>query len=140
TDRNLDGIIDSTEVLIGDTAVYIGQPLPRYHASFATTLGLFRNRVTIDATFDYQDGQSQVSTIADGPFAVSATDPNASLAAQAAVAALSRTPYGLTQTVNTLRFNSLAVSVAMPDGVARAFRSRSMFVTLRGANLGLYTN
>lgn len=139
-DANRDHLIDTSEVILGDTAVYIGQPLPKYHASMSTSLGLLRGRVTVDATFDYQDGQTQLDADGHDPLLLAANDPRASEAEQAAVAALDKTPFGLIQTVNTLRFNSLSVSVAMPDGVARAFRARTMSVALQGTNLGLHTN
>ncbi|HEX6535943.1 MAG TPA: SusC/RagA family TonB-linked outer membrane protein [Gemmatimonadaceae bacterium] len=140
SDGNRDGIIDSSEVILGDSLAYLGQPLPKYHASFATTVGLFDSRVTVNATFDYQDGMTQFNQGARDAFLHAANDPNASLAEQAAVAALDKTSYGLIQTVNTLRFNALSVSVAMPPGVAHAFRASSMSVALQGSNLGLHTN
>ena len=139
-DANHDHLIDTSEVILGDTAVYVGQPLPKYHASMATTVGLFRGRLTVDATFDYQDGQTQFDANGHDPLLLAANDPRASEAEQAAVAALDKTPFGLIQTVNTFRFNSLSVSLAMPDGVARAFRARTMSVALQGTNLGLHTN
>lgn len=140
SDRNVDGIIDSTEVLLGDSAVYLGQPLPKYHASLATTASIYQGRVTVNATFDYQSGMTQYNEGARDAFVHAQNDPDASLAEQAAVAALHRTPYGLIQTVSTLRFNSFSVSVAMPESVAHALRVRSMSVALQGSNLGLHTN
>ncbi|HEU4642617.1 MAG TPA: TonB-dependent receptor [Gemmatimonadaceae bacterium] len=140
SDGNHDGIIDTSEVILGDSLAYLGQPLPKYHASLATTVGLFDGRVTVNATFDYQNGMTQFNQGAHDAFLHAANDPNASLAEQAAVAALDKTPYGLIQTVDALRFNDLSVSVAMPAGVARAFRARSMSVALQGSNLGLHTN
>lgn len=135
-----DGIIDSTEVILGDSAVYLGWEQPRYHASLFTTIGLFSNRVTVNAGFDYQDGATQFNQAGGEAFLTAANDAHASPATQAAVAAAGVTPFGLIQTVNTLRFNSLSVSVAMPAGAARAFGARSMFVTVQGSNLGLHTN
>ena len=58
-DRNNDSIIDSTEVLLGDSATYLGQPQPKYNASMGTTVGLFHGRVTLNAEFSYQDGATQ---------------------------------------------------------------------------------
>lgn len=139
-DRNTDRIIDSTEVLLGDSATFLGQPQPRYNASLFTTVGLFRGRITLNAGFTYQDGATQFNQGAAQALLQAANDPNASLATQAAVAAANVTPYGLIQTVNTLRFNSFSLSVAMPSRFAAAFRARTMSLALLGSNLALHTN
>jgi hypothetical protein len=139
-DRNTDRIIDSTEVLLGDSATFLGQPQPKYNASLATTVGLFHGRVTLNAGFTYQDGATQFNQGAAQALLQAANDPNASLATQAAVAAANVTPYGLIQTVNTLRFNSFSLSVAMPSRFAAAFRARTMSLALLGSNLALHTN
>lgn len=139
-DRNSDSIIDSTEVLLGDSATFLGQPQPKYNASLATTVGLFHGRVTLNAGFTYQDGATQFNQGGAQALLQAANDPHASLATQAAVAAANLTPYGLIQTVNTLRFNSFAVSVAMPSRIAEAFRARAMSLALLGSNLALRTN
>lgn len=139
-DRNTDGIIDSTEVLLGDSAIYLGQPQPKYNSSLATTIGLFHGRVSLNANFLYQDGETQFNQGAQQALLQAANDPHASPATQAAVAVASLTPYGLIQTVNTLRFNSFSVSVAMPNRLAAAFRARSMSMAILGSNLALRTN
>jgi TonB-linked SusC/RagA family outer membrane protein len=139
-DRNTDGIIDSSEVLLGDSATYLGQPQPKYNSSLATTIGLFRGRLTLNANFLYQNGATQFNEGAQQSLLQAANDPNASLATQAAVAVASLTPYGLIQTVNTLRFNSFSVGVALPARFAAAFRARAMSLAFVGSNLALHTN
>lgn len=139
-DRNSDNIIDSTEVLLGDSATYLGQPQPTYNASLNTTVGLFRGRLTLNAGFTYQNGATQFNQAGAQSLLQAANDPHASLATQAAVAAANLTPYGLIQTVNTLRFNSFALSVALPSRFAAAFRARSMSLAFLGSNLALRTN
>ena len=57
-----------------------------------------------------------------------------------AVAVMKRTQYGLMQTVNTLRFNSLNVSYAIPRRIARRLRTDALSVSVQGNNLGLFTN
>jgi TonB-linked SusC/RagA family outer membrane protein len=139
-DRNSDAIIDSTEVLLGDSATFLGQPQPKYNASLLTTLGLFRGRLTLNAGFTYQNGATQFNQGGAQALLQAANDPHASLATQAAVAASNLTPYGLIQTVNTLRFNTFAVNVAMPSRIAAVFRARAMSLSFLGSNLGLRTN
>jgi hypothetical protein len=67
-------------------------------------------------------------------------DPNASFAEQAAAARMADTPFGLIQTVSTLRFNDLAVTHNVESGVARRLGARALSLSLQGRNLGLKTN
>lgn len=147
-DGNHDGIIDSSEVVVGDSAVYVGHAQPKYHASFPLSGSLLGGRVTVNATFDYQHGLTQFNQAAmngagsygGSPFEHAANDPAAPLSEQAAIAALSRTAYGVIQTVNVLRFNSLSVSTALSPRAAHFFGAASMSIALQGSNLGLHTN
>ena len=127
-------------MLLGDSATFLGQPQPKYNASLSTTIGLFHGRLTLNAGFTYQDGASQFNQGASQALLQAANDPNASPGTQAAVAVANLTPYGLIQTVNTLRFNSFSVGVAMPSRFAAAFRARTMSLALLGSNLALHTN
>ena len=50
------------------------------------------------------------------------------------------TDYNWIQTVNTLRFNSLAVRYAVPAVVARRLGAQTLSIAVQGGNLGLWTN
>jgi hypothetical protein len=141
-DLNHDGVIEANEVLLGDTAVYMGDAAPRYQASWHTTLGLLRGTLTLDAGFDYQHGLTQLNqTIYQNQlFNRGLNDPNAPLGEQATAVALAQTLYGAFQTTSTLRFNSVTVRYRMPAGVARRFGATALSVAVQGANLGLWTS
>jgi TonB-dependent starch-binding outer membrane protein SusC len=54
-DANNDGMLQRSEVTIGDTLEYMGTPFPVREASLSSGLNLF-NRVRINALFDYKGG------------------------------------------------------------------------------------
>ncbi|HEU4642102.1 MAG TPA: TonB-dependent receptor [Gemmatimonadaceae bacterium] len=141
-DVNHDGIIEGSEVQVGDSLVYMGQPDPNFEASFGTTLSLFRGRLSVDASFAYEGGKTQINRTAldNQIFSQALNDPNAPLGQQAAVAAMDRTLYGEMQTVSTLRFNSLSITYAVPRIVALRLGAKDVRVSLQGTNLGLFTN
>ena len=141
-DANGDGIIEESEVQLGDTAVYVGQQLPNYTANLHTSLAFFRNQFTVSASFAYEDGMSQANrTLKESQlFLRGSTDRDAPFSEQAAVAVINRSAYGLMQTVNTLRFNAVSVAYNAPPSIAQRFGTRSISVALQGTNLGLITN
>ncbi|HEX6534056.1 MAG TPA: TonB-dependent receptor [Gemmatimonadaceae bacterium] len=141
-DVNHDGLIEGNEVQVGDTLVYMGQPEPNFTASFGTTLSLFRGRLSVDAGFSYEGGKTQINRTAldNQIFSPALNDPNAPFGQQAAVAAMNRTLYGEMQTVSTLRFNTLSVTLAMPGSAALRLGAKDLRISLQGTNLGLFTN
>jgi TonB-linked SusC/RagA family outer membrane protein len=145
-DANHDGVIEPNEVQVGDSAKYMGVSTPDYDASFHTSLSLFRRAISIDAGFDYQHAVTQINATAlDHQSASRAlNDPSAPQGELAGTLVLmsdaTSTPYGLIQTVNTLRFNSLSVAYALPSAAAQRVGARALTVALQGTNLGLFTN
>ena len=55
-DTNSDGIITSSEVVVGDSAVFVGRAQPNKLLTFSTELSLFDNRVHIAGLLDYRGG------------------------------------------------------------------------------------
>lgn len=143
-DANHDGVIERSEVLLGDSLVYMGANEPRYEADLFSTLSLLRGKVTVSASLAYQNGFTQENTtigsIGAAIFSPGLSDPSSSFGEQAAVAAINETSYGIMQTVNTLRFNTLSIAFNAPPSLARRFRASSMSFALQGTNLGLFTN
>ncbi|MBX6332526.1 MAG: TonB-dependent receptor, partial [Gemmatimonadaceae bacterium] len=126
-DVNGNGIIEASEVQVGDSAVFMGETVPNYEANISSTVSLFRGAVTASANLDYQDGLTQInqamSTAAGGGgfFLRGVSDPTAPFSEQAAVAVMNVTPYGLLQTVSTLRLMSLSVAYNAPPSLAQRF-------------------
>jgi hypothetical protein len=149
-DSNGDGYIESNEVRVGDSLVYVGASLPNYQLTFNTTLSFFNNRLSVSTSVDYQNGLTQTNGSCAGIVACDQTlynDPALPLSGKAAIAAAtvsveggSLTGIGLMQTVNTLRWNSLSVNYLVPPRVSRIFRAPSLSLALQGSNLALHTN
>jgi TonB-linked SusC/RagA family outer membrane protein len=146
SDQNGDGIIQSEEVLRGDTAVYMGKPTPDYSAVVNTSLSLFRGALSLTAGLAYDDGFTQNGNGGMLRFlSQAANDPTAPLGDQALVVVKgpsgnSEFGYRETQTISTLRFNNLSVAYNATAGIARRFGVQGLSVALQGTNLGLHTN
>lgn len=147
-DANGDGIISPDEVTVGDSMVFVGQPVPDRQASFTNTFGFFGNRLKFMTMFDYQGGLGQVDMATVQRCYSSRcramVDPTASLEAQAAVAVLFKsypysTPYYFNQTVAWTRLRNLTVSYELPARFAEAVHATSARVSLMGQNLRLWS-
>lgn len=144
-DLNHDGILTSSEVIYGDSLVYLGPSEPDYTAQLSTTFSLFRGAVSISGDFQLENGLvqtgvfSQLAAVSRG-----ANDPTAPLGEQAGVLAALAGGSGAnflnSQTVRMLRFNSLSATYNLPRGIARALGAGALSVSLQGTNLGLITN
>ena len=148
-DLNHDHIIEPDEVVLGDSAVYVGEPNPKYTANLTTDATFLNGRFSVHATFAYQNGltQNNYAALNSGAFAALGNS-SPSFATQAALAAAGigganagdMTDIGLIQTVNTFRFQDLSLNYTVPRGIAAWFRVPRMVIAVQGSNLGLYTN
>jgi TonB-linked SusC/RagA family outer membrane protein len=141
-DRNSDGLIDPSEVLYGDTAVYLGSPEPNYTAALSTTLSLFRGAVVVTAGLSYESGLTQAGLLSmlGNDVLRGYNDPTAPLGEQASVVSSASSDFLNTQTISALRFNSLSIAYNVPMSMAQRIGARSLAVALQGTNLGLHTN
>ncbi len=148
-DENGDGLIGYSEVVIGDSLVYIGPSQPKYDISIQQSISLLNNRVQIDAGMQYQHGLVQVNQfLSQNAQALAFTQIKGAgtLKQQAiAVAANNRRPggstsYGFVERTNGLRFNTLGITTYLPNHVARMVRAQTASVGMLGTNLGLWTN
>jgi hypothetical protein len=142
SDHNGDGIIQTAEVLRGDTAVYVGKPTPDYSAAASTTLSLFRGALSVTAGLSYDNGFTQHGSGGMLRYlSQAANDSTAPLGEQAlVVAGGSDFGHREIQTVSTLRFNSLSVAYHATPAIAQRFRARALSIALQGTNLGLHTD
>lgn len=139
-DANGDGIIQESEIRLGDTAVYLGRPDPAVTASVSTDVTLFRGRLGVHASFAHQGNFSQLNT-ASSSFSV-ANDSTATTGQQACyVASLTGlTAACLAQTVSYWEFQSVSVGYNVPRRIAAYFHAPWMRVALQGSNLALWSN
>ena len=154
-DVNHDGIIEANEIKYGDTLMYIGQSVPNYETNFYTDVALFGGRVSAHATFAYTNGLTQFNygALTSGSFGLLPNNPTSTFATQAAVCAAGisggangqydcapQSIVGITQVVNTFRFNDLSVNVVVPTAVSTRLHVPRMTMALQGSNLGLHSN
>lgn len=143
-DQNSDGVLESEEIQVGDSLMYMGRLAPAYTSSLFTNMMLFGGAVGVTAGFSYDAGQTQVnSTLATNwVLARAFVDTGSALGEQAAVIASisGRTDYGLMQEISVFRFSSLSVNYRAPVRVARLLRAQQLSVAIQGSNLGLHSN
>jgi TonB-dependent SusC/RagA subfamily outer membrane receptor len=132
-DHNEDGLLARNEVILSDSAVYIGWSQPRYRAGYGANITLY-NQLTFDTRFSYQSQYVQQYS-ADGYRGNE--DVNAPFSEQA-YGVIS----GLTgrRPISDVRWNSASITYHVPASILRKVRARSLSFSLQGSNLGLWTN
>jgi TonB-dependent starch-binding outer membrane protein SusC len=144
-DANNDGIIGYDEYTVGDTSVFIGNPLPKQTYSFNPSITLFKN-YRINALFDRQASFYQYNGTADFHCGQGKCPelylPGSSLADQArALADINQaTVYGYIQRGDFTRFRELSLTATLPQRLVRNVRGvNGASLTLSGRNLKLWT-
>lgn len=143
-DANDDGILAPSEIVIGDTAVFLGEPFPPYEISVRPTILLF-DRVSISGLFDRRWGQS-LNNYTEGfrcSQAVSRArhDPTTPLGEQArclAFAALGGNG-AFIEDAGFTKLRELSLTFTVPEAWARTLRSEHLSVTFAGRNLATWT-
>jgi outer membrane receptor protein involved in Fe transport len=124
-----------SDIIAGDTTVYIGYAQPRYTVGYTTTLAFPRPGITITANAS-NDAKYLIQPPGTNGYGL--YDPAASLSEQA-YALLQQQNYNNWQTVSVFRLNSVQVNWALPSRLARQFRARSASLVFAGTNLGMWT-
>jgi hypothetical protein len=150
-DENGDGIIGVNEVVVGDTAEFLGYSVPRHEVAFTNGFDLFNRRVRLTTLFDYKGGHKQSYgteriRCENRGNCRGAIDPTASLFEQARAtavrnASLGRTQAGFVEDASFIRFREVALNVSAPEAWAqRIFRGSALSATLSARNIKLWTN
>lgn len=145
-DLDGNGIISANEIQLTDSAIYVGQPLPKLEMSFHNNFAFWQGRLTVAAGFSYNSGATQYNTAlwdqCGSSLCRGVIDPTISLSQQAA--ALSGTNstvfYGSYEHVSWVRWNDLSVTVMAPRSIVRLLRGRTATLSLMGRNLALWSN
>ncbi len=126
------------DVLLGDSMVYLGAPMPKYNLSVDNTVTLYRN-LSITSNFTYEHGKNQLNTAISSNLLLSRAlnDPASSLAMQAYYNVLGTSDIGAAQTVSEFRFDALSIRYNFPD---KMLFNKNISVALQGRNLGLLSN
>jgi TonB-linked SusC/RagA family outer membrane protein len=151
-DKNGDGLItynadpNVSEIVVSDTAQYLGNPLPRYEMALTNGFTFFGN-LRLGAMIDYK-GKFKLYNNTERIRCLSRNNcsgllnPNATLFQQARTVAgrdhPSRTVAGFIEDGDFIRFRELNLSYTAPASfAARYFRGRSLAVTGAVRNLGI---
>jgi outer membrane receptor protein involved in Fe transport len=144
-DANGDGILSRTEVTMGDTAVYMGNPAPVHQFTFSPTVTFLKN-FHVSALFDHKGGQKLLNLTSRFRCALGNCqenfDPSSTLADQAASLAtiISSSDAGYIQDASFTKLRELSFTFTFPERIANAFHSRNIDLTVAGRNLHTWTN
>lgn len=143
TDVNGDGVLATSEVILGSKPQYIGTPFPTHGGSLSTEITVM-DRVRVFALFDGRFGHSQFNSTEQFRcgFVIcrARRDPSASLADQArAVANLRGTQAGYIESADFVKLRELSVTFLAPEEWAAKIRATGLSLTLSGRNLATWT-
>ncbi|MDF1504366.1 SusC/RagA family TonB-linked outer membrane protein, partial [Roseisolibacter sp. H3M3-2] len=159
-DRNGDGIVSrancpgqtqvpnsgACEITLTDTAVYLGNPLPRREFQVSPRLSLFDNAVRVSALADYRGGFKTLNLTNRFRcvFVLNCRaiqDPGTPLEDQAAaLAGIIGTDGGYVEDGSFVRLREVSVTALVPQRWVRLARGRELSLTLAGRNLATWTD
>jgi len=148
-DANDNGIIELSEIVVGDTAVYAGSPTPTREFSLSQTVGLFKGALRIQGLLDYKGGYKQYNLTevfrctATGNNCQGIHDPNAPLDIQARAVARRLHPrqsnWGYLEDGEFLKLRELSLTYSLPTRISGMFGAQHASLTLGGRNLATWT-
>ena len=142
-DANGDGIIARSEVTLTDTAVFLGNLLPRQQYSISPTLTLMRI-FRVSALFDHKGKYKLFDNTRRFRCSFGncreAFDKNTPLADQAAAVAIPLgTDAGYIEDATFTKLRELSFSVKAPESWSSAFGGHNMELSVAGRNLHTWT-
>ncbi|HUQ83321.1 MAG TPA: SusC/RagA family TonB-linked outer membrane protein [Gemmatimonadaceae bacterium] len=144
-DANNDGMIARSEVHLADTAMYLGNPLPKREFQAQPAITLFKN-VRLQALVSHRGGYKTLNNTdrfrcAFAQNCRAINDPTSPLADQAAaIAALLTTDAGYIQDASFTRLREVSVTLAAPKRWAGMAKAETMSLTLAGRNIATWTD
>lgn len=132
-DANDDGLLSPREIILSDSSIYIGWTHPRYRASYGASLTV-RNQLVFDSRFAYQSRYVQSYQPSSGFGAESIDAPFADQASALIAGLFGRKP------ISDMRWNSASVTYHLPKSLLQKIGGRTVSISLKGSNLGLWTN
>jgi TonB-dependent SusC/RagA subfamily outer membrane receptor len=143
-DANHNGIIESTELRLSDSLVYVGRGAPSKILGWQNSVALWDGRLTVGGNFTYENNATQTNGLMQSQCArgacIGAVDTSASLQQQILAAASSVSAWPYLETVSVFRFNEMSVSLALPTATARALHAQNASVALQGRNLKVWSH
>jgi len=152
-DKNGDGLIaynadpNLSEIVVSDTAVYLGNPLPRYELNITNGIELLHHTLRLSGMIDYKGdfkmyNNTERIRCASRNNCSGLLNPNASPLEQARTAAVrdhpAKTVAGFIGDGDFIRFRELNLTYTAPQRfVNTVLRGRSLSATLAARNLGI---
>jgi len=147
-DANGDGIITASEITLGDTGVYMGQPLPPDQVAFQNGFDFLRKKLRIIASLDYKGGntinnQGGLFLCQQTDACGAKSDPSTSLYEQAREVAANyvnpKTTAGYYENGRFWRLREVSAVLRLPDKYNRYIKSQSADLVLGARNLKIWT-
>jgi TonB-linked SusC/RagA family outer membrane protein len=149
-DANGNGVIELSEIVVGDTTEFLGYSQPRTEIALTNGIDLWQRRFRLAAAFDYKGGHKMYNNTerirCASRFNCSGLiNPRSSHFEQARTVAVrehaSRTVGGFIEDGDFVRFRELSLAFTAPDSWANRFlRGRSLVATLAARNLHVWTD
>ncbi|MGH7651217.1 MAG: SusC/RagA family TonB-linked outer membrane protein [Gemmatimonadaceae bacterium] len=144
SDANGDGIIARSEIKLGDTAVYLGNVLPKREFSFSPT-ATFMRIFKVSALIDHKGGYKLFDNTRRFHCSFSTCqesfDKSMPLADQAAAIAIALgTDAGYIENAAFTKLRELSFTVLAPDRFAQRLGLQTVDFTIAGANLKTWTD
>jgi TonB-linked SusC/RagA family outer membrane protein len=142
-DANGDGLLATSEVTLGATPVFMGQPFPDHGGSFSSTITLFE-RFHLYGLVDGRFGNRLFNSTEQFRCGLvncrGRNDPTASLEEQAAAIANSLgSQAGYMEDADFIKLRELSLTYDAPAKIAARIRASSLSVTIAGRNLATWT-
>ena len=144
TDANNDGIIARSEITLTDTAVYLGNPLPKHEWSISPHVTLMRY-VQVAALFDHKGGFKLFNNsrrfMCNFRNCQAVYDPRTPPAQQAAAieAITGASDAGFVETADFTKFRELTFTFGLPDRFSNLIGGHAASLVIAGRNLHTWT-
>jgi TonB-dependent starch-binding outer membrane protein SusC len=142
-DANNDGIIARSEIKLSDTAVYLGNPLPKQEFSISPT-ATFMKWLRVQALLDHKGGYKLFDNTRRFHCSFSTCqesfDKSQPLADQAAAVAIALgTDAGYIENAAFTKLRQLSFTLLGPDAMAHRVGLQTLSLTIAGSNLKTWT-
>ncbi len=150
SDADGDKLIEGDEVVVGDSAEFIGYSLPRHSVSLTSGVDLFRRTLRLQGLVDYQGGHYGYNNTerfrcqSAGTTCRALLDPGAPQNEQAKAMTVtqhpSRSVAAYIEKGDFVRFRELSLTFTPASGFARRLGTRNTSLTLSARNLAVWTD
>jgi outer membrane receptor protein involved in Fe transport len=133
------------EIALGDSAEFLGSPLPKRQATISTGFTFFEN-LRLEGRMDYRGGQTLFNSSEEFRCVAlfncrAVNDRSAPLADQARAAARQAGAFGgYIEDASFWKLREVAATLKVPERFGRQFGASGVSLTVAGRNLGVWTD